>query len=138
MNPGNQILKLFGRVLDQSIDQLDCMPCRLRASSETKHQNMLIQKYVLKKKRNLAKKKGFKNMSFIILPNNCPPTVALGSAPHTKHQTQKSSIHNIKLQNYTKEEVKFLDVLIFPLHTEYSIARRNFVSHFNHSFSFQP
>lgn len=54
MNPGNQILKLFGRVLDQSIDQLDCMPCRLRASSETKHQNMLIQKYVLKK--NVAKK----------------------------------------------------------------------------------
>lgn len=135
MNPGNQILKLFGRVLDQSIDQLDCMPCRLRASSETNTRICLFKNMSLKK---IWQKKGFKNMSFIILPNNCPPTVALGSAPHTKHQTQKSSIHNIKLQNYTKEEVKFLDVLIFPLHTKYSIARRNFVSNFNHSFSFQP
>lgn len=71
-------------------------------------------------------------MSFIILPSNCPPTVALGTAPHTKHQTQKSSMHNIKLQKYTEEEVKFLEILIFPLHTEYSIAPCNFISHFNH------
>lgn len=34
MISGDKIFKLFGWVLDEGIDQLDCIPCRLCSTSE--------------------------------------------------------------------------------------------------------